>query len=125
MSSTIAYYVSMKQTILILGSLLLVFNFIAGAILSSYHWANVVYTTIAIVVVIFFLLASARQNIKDGFKPALMLFYMVVGIMQFILLAIMPSLLTDNWYLIASLILLGMETIVWLLCRQLSTKILQ
>lgn len=69
------------------------------------------------------MLASCQGGMKDGFKPALILLYMIVGAIQFILLAIMPATITDNWYLIVALILLTVEVIVLILSKQLSSKI--
>ena len=113
---------NMKQTILILGGILLLANIIAGMMLSSYQWANVGYTSLVICITTCFLLASCQNRMKDGFKPALILLYMIIGIVQFILLALMPAILTDNWYLITSLILFVFDVIVLILAKQLSIK---
>ena len=114
---------NMKQTIIILGFLLLAMNLIAGLILSSYQWVNIGLTSVVIGLTTCLMLMASRKSIKDGFKPALILLYIIVGTLQFILLASMPATVTDNWYLITALLLLVVEVIAFIISNQLSANI--
>lgn len=113
----------MSKSIIYIALSIEIINLLVGLIVSSYQWANVVFTSLAVCITTYLMLVSCQGGMKDGFKPALLLTFMIVGAIQFILLAIMPLTITDNWYLIASLGLLAFEVIVLILSKQLSSKI--
>ena len=113
----------MKQTIITLGIILCVLNLLVGLILSAYGWQNVVCSTMAVIVTTAFSLMGISTSIKDGFKLRLLLLFSVVGLIQFLLAALMPSTFTDNWCLIAILVLLVVEIAIFIITKKVSTAI--
>lgn len=113
----------MKQTIIIIGIILCVLNLLIGLILSAYGWQNVVCSTMAIIATTVFSLMGISTSMKDGFKLGLLLLFSVVGLIQFLLAALMPSTFTDNWCLIAILLLLLAEVATLIITHKVSTAI--
>lgn len=113
----------MKQTIFIIGIILCVLNLLIGLILSAYGWQNVVCSTMAIIATTIFFLLGTSTSVKDGFKLGLILLFSVVGLIQFLLAAFMPSTFIDNWCLIAILLLLVIEVVILIITQKVSTAI--
>lgn len=112
----------MKKAILITAIILLAVNLLLGVILTSYNWFNVTVTSGVIVLTVILSLLAVGSTMKDGFKAGLLLFCSVVGLIQLCLGAFMQAQFSDNWCLIAIIILLAIETVLLMLCKQLSAK---
>lgn len=113
----------MKKAILISTTILLVLNLLFGLILSSYEWFNVAVSSGIIILTGILSLTANRASIKDGFKVSLFLLFSLIGLIQYLCAIFMPSTFTDNWFLIAIIILVGVEAILLTGANIVSNKI--
>lgn len=114
----------MKKAIIITSVILLTLNILFGMILSSYYWFNVAISSGVIVFTVIMSLLGASKKIKDGFKVSLFLLYSVIGFIQYLIAVFMPPIFVDNWYLIAIIVLMGVE-IFLLLTSSITSKRIQ
>jgi len=102
----------MKNIVLIAGIILLAANLLFGSILTVYlnfnMWLNcgVIAATTALLYVV------GQITLKDGFKISLSFLYSTLGIIIFILGLFASQQYTDNWYLIAIILIVAFEAIV-------------
>ena len=101
----------MKKAFLIIGLLLLFANIAVGLIVSSYSVFNMCASSLVIVVVTLLLAFIAKSKIKDAFKIPITLLFALLGIIQFVLAILSPEQYKDNWYLIAIIILVIIESV--------------
>ena len=101
----------MKKTFLIIGLLILLANIAIGLIVSSYSIFNMCASSLVIVANTLLLAFIAKSKIKDAFKIPLTLLFVLLGIIQFVLAILSPEQYKDNWYLIAIIILVIIESI--------------
>lgn len=102
----------MKTVLLFTSAVLLTLNLLFGLILSSYNWFNVAVSSSVIIITVILSLLANGITIKDGFKVSLLILYSVIGIIQYLLAVFMPSVFTDNWCLIAIIVLLGVDILL-------------
>lgn len=114
----------MKQSIIIIGSILIIVNIMMGLIISSYGCVNLIFTTILIVLTTIFLLSvNGYLRLKDGYKVSLNVIIPIIGIIEYLIGVFMPSQVSDNWGLIVLLILVAIESIILVAAHISSTEI--
>lgn len=114
----------MKQSIILIGSILVVVNLLLGLIISAYGCANVIATTIILVLTtIFLLFVNGRMRLKAGYKVSLNVVIPIIGAIQYFIGLFMPSRFSDNWGLITLLALIALEAILLIAANSISTKI--
>lgn len=98
-------------------------NLILGLIVSAYGWINVAVSTfvIAITVMILVLICS-KFLLKDAYKVSLSIIISVLGFIEYLLTVLMPSRFTDNWYIIAIVVLMAFEAVLIVTANSVSTK---
>lgn len=114
----------MKQSIILIGGILVIVNLLLGLIISMYGCVNLIVTTVIIVLItIILLFVNARMCIKDGYKVSLNIIIPIVGTIQYLIGIFMPSRFSDNWGLITLLALIALEAILLVAANSISTKI--
>jgi hypothetical protein len=112
----------MKNHVLLIGSLLLLFNMLLGLILSVYKPFNYIMADISIILTtaLIFLLASSK--LAAGFKIGLTLLYSITGIARMICLIAMSPQWKNNVMLICSIGILLFEVVCYAVASFASKK---
>lgn len=113
----------MKKATLITFAILMTMNLIFGLVLSTYDWFNVAVSCGVIILTVILCILTDRATIKDGFRVSLFVLFSIIGLIQYLLAAFMPSTFTDNWMFIAIIILVGIEAILLTGANIVSVKI--
>ena len=114
----------MKKPIIISATILCAVNLLLGLIISAYGCLNIAISTIIIILTAIILLAVNRiVPLKDGYKVSLNIIFPAIGFIQYLLAVFMPNRFSDNWGLIAIIILVAIETILLVVANSISTKI--
>lgn len=113
----------MKKTTLIITALFLIVNILFGVLLSSFKPFNVAFTSIVILLTggLIYLLQCIKM--KDAFAISLSFIFAVLGIIEFILAILSPEHVPDNGYVIATIVLLAIQSIILLICNLTSKKV--
>ena len=113
----------MKNITLITGIVLLVANLLFGSILSVYPsfnmWLNC--GVIAATTVLVYTLSII--TLKDAFRISLSMLFGIFGFIAFILGLFAPQQYTDNWYLIAIILIVAFEAIILTIAHIISKTI--
>jgi len=113
----------MKNITLITGIILLVANLLFGSILSVYPnfnmWLNC--GVIAATTILIYFLGII--TLKDGFRISLSMLFGIFGFIAFILGLFAPQQYIDNWYLIAIILIVALETILLTITHIISKNI--
>lgn len=113
----------MKQSIIIIGSILIVVNILMGLIISSYGCTNLIVSTFIIVLTTIILLSvNGYLRLKDGYKVSLNVIIPIIGAVEYLIGIFMPSRFSDNWGLIVLLILVAIESIILVAAYSSSTE---
>lgn len=114
----------MKKSIIVIGSILFIINLLLGLIISAYGCVNLfVSTAIILLTTIILLVVNDYMRLKDGYKVSLNVIIPIIGTVQFLIGIFMPRQFSDNWGLIAILILTAFEVILLIAANSISTKI--
>lgn len=113
----------MKKAIIYTSTILLAVNLILGSIISHYEWMNVAMSCCVIALTMILSLFALRDVIKDGFKVSLVVLFSIIGLVEFLMCVFMPARFTDNFSLIALLVLLGLEALSLVTADVASKKI--
>lgn len=114
----------MKQSIIIIGSILVVVNLLLGLIISAYGCINLVASTVILVLTaVVLILINGRMSLKDGYAVSLNILIPIIGLIQYLIAIFMPSRFSDNWGLIMLLVLTVIEAIILVAANSISTKI--
>ena len=102
----------MKNITLIIGIILLIANLLFGNILSIYPAFNMGLNCGVIIATTALLYTIGQITLKDGFKISLTFLFGFLGCITFVLGLFTPQRYTDNWYLIAIILIVTFEAIV-------------
>ena len=97
---------------LITGIILLVANVLFGSILSAYPTFNMGLNCGVIVATTVLLYVLKFIRLKDGYYISLYMLFGILGFIEFILGLFSPQQYTDNWYLIAIILIVAFEAII-------------
>lgn len=113
----------MKKTILLIGTIAIVFNVLLGLLLTAYPAFNMGINCGVIVLNMLLLWGIYTINLRDAFRISFTFLFTFIGIVELILGYLMPQQLHDNAYLIATIILLFTEIALIIVTNILSNKI--
>lgn len=114
----------MKQSIILIGSILVIVNLLLGLIISAYGCINLVASTVILVLTaVVLLLVNGRMSLKDGYVVGLNILIPIIGLIQYLIAILMPSRFSDNWGLITLLVLISIEAILLVATNSISKKI--
>lgn len=103
----------MKNLILIIGIICFVANLLLGLIISSYAPFNLVLNSFVILINTGLMYAIAASSVKDGFKVSLSMLFPMCGLIEYILGLFASNTFENNWYLILTVIILFIESILF------------
>lgn len=110
----------MKNLILIIGFICFFANLLLGLIISSYAPFNLGLNTFVILANTGLLYLLASSPVKDGFKVSLSMLFPMCGLIEYILGLFAPDTVENNWYLILTIILLFIESILYAIVYSVS-----
>lgn len=114
----------MKQSIILIGSILVIVNLLLGLIISAYGCINLAASTVILVLTaVVLLLVNGRMSLKDGYVVSLNILIPIIGLIQYLIAIFMPSRFSNNWGLITLLVLITIEAILLVATNSISTKI--
>jgi hypothetical protein len=113
----------MKQSIILIGSILVIVNLLLGLIISAYGCVNLVASTVILVLTaVVLLLVNGRMSLKDGYVVSLNILIPIIGLIQYIIAVFMPNRFSNNWGMIALLVLIAIEAILLVATNSISKK---
>lgn len=113
---------SIMYSIVVFISLLL-FNLLAGFVLTGYQWQNVGYSSFVLLCNFLFVLAIQNSRLKDAFKVSLSFVLPLIGVIEFVLAVMAAPVLSDNISLMVVAFLLVFQFLVFLFLNMVSQKI--
>lgn len=111
----------MKQVIVFIGIILLLLNVLIGY--SNYEKFNLLLTSGTIVWTTLALCLTYGRGIKDGFKVALTMLFMLFGIADFTLAIFAPKEFGNNPILMSLIVLFAIQVILLFVINTVSRKI--
>lgn len=112
----------MKSYILTIGIAFLILNILIGLICSSLSWVNISASGVAILLNTALAYYMSGDNVKTPFKISLMFIIPIITVVEYIIALFMPGKFENNFALIVILMLLFLETIIYLTIKKVSTK---
>ena len=112
----------MKSYVLTIGIAFLILNILIGLICSSLSWVNISASSVAILLNTALAYFVFGDNVKTPFKISLMFIIPIITIIEYLIVLFMPNKLENNYALIIILILLFLESIIYLTIKKVSTK---
>jgi len=112
----------MKNITLIIGIILLIANLLLGSILSIYPAFNMWLNSGVIAATTVLLYVIGRISLKDGFKISLTFLFGFFGFITFVLGLFTPQRYSDNWYLLAIILIVAFEAIILTITHIISKK---
>lgn len=102
----------MKNLYLILGTIILVANFIIGMVITSYAFFNVGVNSVVIIANTLMMYAIASSSLSDGFKISLSMVFPLFAFVELILGFVAPDKFENNWYIVVLTLILVVEFIL-------------
>lgn len=99
---------------------LLLINTIAGIIFSNYHIANLLIADFTILYSMFLSYLVIKNGFKDGFKVSMSFINPVFCFITLLIAIFMNNELRDNWALLALIIFLVIQLLIFLITLQIS-----
>ncbi len=90
----------MRLLIIIISSILILFNVLAGIILKEYLLENYIASSCIILINAILLLLVSNSEMKDAFKVSYSLLFPFLGLVEFILAVLAPNTWEDNIYFV-------------------------
>jgi len=112
----------MKSYVLTIGIAFLILNILIGLICSSLSWVNISASSVAILLNTALAYYVSSDNVKTPFKISLMFVIPIITIIEYLIALFMPNKFENNYALIIILILLFLESIIYLTIKKVSTK---
>ena len=112
----------MKNYILSIGVLFLVLNVLVGLICPSLTWVNILASSAVILLNTVLAYLMTGDSIKTPFKITLLFIILIITIIEYLIAIFMPNKLENNFALIAILIFLFVEIIIYLTIKKVSAK---
>ena len=112
----------MKSYVLTIGIAFLILNILIGLICSSLSWVNISASSVAILLNTALAYYVSSDNVKTPFKISLMFIIPIITIIEYLIALFMPNKFENNYALIIILILLFLESVIYLTIKKVSTK---
>ena len=103
----------MKNIFLIGGILAILFNSLAGVILSDYLTFNWVLADVSILVSTGLIYALYFKYLDNAFKAVFTFLFLISGLIRYLLCLFAPSEMENNWFIIMISGLISMEVLVF------------
>lgn len=113
----------MKKSIVIPSIIIIAANVIFGLILSKYEVFNVCASSAAVAVTAVMMNLLYVTKLRTAFRISLIVLFLLNGVISFILSILSPNTYVDNGYLIAIVVLLAIQVIMWVLCTSVSKSV--
>ena len=113
----------MKKLIIIIATIMLAVNLLAGLLLSAYEPFNICFTSIVIIATTILICLLDTIRLKTAFAISLSGLFLVGGLAGFILGCVSPSQIQDNGCIIAAALGLALEIAILLICNFTSKRI--
>lgn len=113
----------MKRTALIIGGIALLLNIVLGLLISKYSLFNACLNSVVIIVTTILIFVLNKIEIRDAFRFSLTFFFAFIGFVCFIFGFFSKGTFTDNWPIIADVILLAFEVILLLVTSFVSKSV--
>lgn len=112
----------MKNYVLTIGIAFLILNILIGLICSSQSWVNISASSVTILLNTALAYFVSGDKVKTPFKISLLFIIPITTIIEYLIALFMPNKLENNYALIIILILLFLESIIYLTIKKVSTK---
>ena len=103
----------MKNIFLIGGILAILFNSLAGVILSNYPSFNWVLADVSILVTAGLIYALYFKYLDNTFKAVFTFLFLISGLIRYLLCLFSPSELENNWFILMIAGLIFMEVLIF------------
>ena len=103
----------MKNIFLIGGILAILFNSLAGAVLTDYPMFNWVLADISILVTTGLTYALYLKSLANAFKAAFTFLFLISGVIRYSLCVFTPSELENNWFVLLIAGLITLEVLIF------------
>ncbi|MCH2229280.1 MAG: hypothetical protein MK105_02955 [Crocinitomicaceae bacterium] len=103
----------MKNIFLIGGILTLIFNTIAGLVLSSYHSMNWIIGDVSILFTTILIVALYSKYMENAFKAAFSFLFLIAGFIRFLICFFIPPQIQNNWLVLVVFGLLFFELLIF------------
>ena len=113
----------MKNTTIIITTILLVLNLLFGLLLSAYKPFNVGFTSIMILITGALVYLLQVIKLKDAFAISLSFIFSFMGAIEYILGILSPQHIEDNGFVIATIVMLACEVVILIICNLTSKSI--
>ena len=113
----------MKNLTLTIGGIALALNLLFGVLLSGYAWFNVGFTSIVIILTTLLIYLLKVLPMKDGYVIGLSFFFLLFGVVEFILGLISRPTVSDNGIVVTTVILLAIQVSILLIFSSISKRI--
>lgn len=113
----------MKKAILFATIAVLIVNMAAGLLLSNYHVFNMLATSAVVLFTSALMYITESITMKDAFRVSLPFIFLVLGTVVFLLMLFSKHQLQDNWYVIVSLVILLVESVILYMTHRVSKRI--
>ena len=113
----------MKNLILIIGTILIATNILAGWLLSCYSSFNMWFATVVILITSALLYCVHISHIKDAFKVSLTILLPIMGLIKLLLGVFSPNHIQDNWCVIVCIIISLLEILILVIIDKTSKSV--
>lgn len=113
----------MKNLTLTVGGIALALNLLFGVLLSGYAWFNMGFTSIVIILTTLLIYLLKVLPMKDGYVIGLSFFFLLFGVVEFILGLISRPTVSDNGIVVTTVILLAIQVSILLIFSSISKRI--
>jgi len=107
----------MGKIALIISTVLVILNTLAGLIFSEYKQLNYVFSDISIILTGGLLYVIANSKTSDGYKVGLYIILCITGIIRFFMAVFSSQAFEDNFLLLIFCAIVGFETVLYLLAN--------
>ena len=91
--------------------------------MSGYNWFNVGYTSIVIILTTLLIYLLRALPMKDGYVIGLSFFFLLLGVVEFILGLISRPVISDNGIVIATVLMVAFQAVLLIICSSISKRI--
>ena len=103
----------MKNIFLIGGILTILFNSLAGVVLSNYPSFNWILADVSILITTGLIYALYFKYLDNAFKAVFTFLFLISGLIRYLLCIFAPSQLENNWFILMIAGLISMEVLIF------------
>jgi uncharacterized membrane protein HdeD (DUF308 family) len=103
----------MKNIFLIGGILAILFNSLAGVVLSNYPSFNWILADVSILVTAGLIYVLYFKYLDNAFKAVFTFLFLISGLIQYLLCLFAPSELENNWFILMIAGLISLEVLIF------------